>query len=293
MTYTRTAVAMSFALWLTVVGCAGPSKKPHQDVPLHPQPRPYAAVRFTPATAPTIDGDLADWDRVPEAYWVGTDQMFLDKPRQSTDDLKVCMGYCADTGRFYFAVRVVDDHLKADRQFVDAEHYYPFHDDIFEIAIDADTSGGDYVGFKKKTRDGNRRLCGCHAQNYHVYLIAPTGGDHAWLWGDQKWLLGAPYAAFAHRHEGQMHGPGTVTLEFYVTPFNYVGTAGAHRSAPAPLVPGSRIGIGWLRLDEDGPDEAHRRKGDQYYFGHHIKLYRDADHCFEVTLDRDVLGGAR
>ena len=54
-------------------------------------------------------------------------------------------------------------------------------------------------------------------------------------------------------------------------------------------MPGAKIGIGWLRCDEDGPAETRRRKGDEYYFGHHFWLLRNADHCFEVTLAREVL----
>jgi len=283
-------LARCVLLAAVVAGCAAPPAKPSGALVRHDQPRPYAAVRFTPASAPKIDGDLADWSGVSRRYWIGADQMFLDRARQSDDDLEVCVGYCAETGQVYFAVRATDDHLKADRQHTDPERYYPFHDDIFEIAIDGDTSGGDYIRFKQKTRDGNRRLCGCHAQNYHVYLIGPPGASHAWLWGDQKWLLAPPYAAFASRHQGSLHGPGRVTLEFYVTPFNYADASGPERSAQAVLVPGATIGIGWLRLDEDGLDEQNRRKGDQYYFGHHIRLYRDADHCFEFALDPAVPG---
>ena len=271
-------------LLIAVAGCVGPGGT-RPDETLRDQVHDYAAVRFTPAGVPTIDGDLGDWGHVPPRYWIGTDRMALGRPRAGRDDLQVCVGYCAETGRVYFAVRVTDDYLRADRQQPDDENYYPFHDDVFEVVIDADTSGGDFVHFKQKTRDENRRLCGCHAQNYHVYLVSPPGPAHAWVWGDQKWLLGPPYAAFADRHQGQTHGPATVTLEFYVTPFNYAGTAGPHVSAPAPLVPGQKIGVGWLRLDEDGPDEAHRRPGDEYYFGRHRRLYRNADHCFEITLD--------
>lgn len=283
---TRIGYAQALCVTLLATGCTAPQPA---EPSFHEAARPYAVVRFAPDAVPTVDGDLADWQGVPHRYWIGTGEMFLNKPKQSSDDLRVCVGYCAETGRVYFAVRVRDDYLKTDRQHSDPERYYPFHDDVFEVVVDADTTGGSYIRFKNKTRDENRKLCGCHAQNYHVYLVSPRGRDHAWLWGDQKWLLDKPYADFADRHTGTNHAPAEVTLEFYVTPFNYAATAGPALSAKAPLVPGQKIGIGWLRCDEDGPDEAHRRKGDEYYFGRHIRLYGNADHCFEVTLDRDVL----
>ena len=275
---------------LTLTGCA--AIRSHTSAKAKPdplaQPREFHALRFAPDKVPRIDGDFADWASVPESCWITTADMRHDwKKDRLKDVLRVCIGYCAETARLYFAVYVDDNYLKADQyRSPSADPYYPFIDDIFEVVVDADRSGDDFVYFKKSlTPEENRRLCGCHAQNYHIYLVTPPETEHAWLWGDQKWLLGKPYAEWAHQVEGKPGGPARIRLEFYITPFNYASPDGPEGSARAVLTPGSKIGIGWLRLDDEFPDKTGRKLGDCYFFGSKLELYKDADDCYDVTMD--------
>lgn len=279
----RVRVCWRLLHWLLATGVLPVMSAP--KVRVFNQPREYFAVRFNPANVPKVDGDLSDWNRVPERYWITKEDMELWKRSHREDDLRVCVGYCAETGRLYFAVVVVDDYLHSERK-ANEDPYWPYRDDVFEVVVDADRSGGDYVAFRDLTESESRRLRSCPAQNYHVYLVAPSESEHVWLWGDQKWLLDKPYAEWAHRLEGKVGGPAKVALEFSVTPFNYASTAGPELSAIARLVPGRKIGLAWLRLDEDGYDrKGTLKRGDYCIFGRRLELYRNADYCFDVTLE--------
>jgi hypothetical protein len=251
--------------------------------------RTHRIVRFAPDAVPTIDADGADWAGIPKDYWITVKDQHTTGDGKGADDLQVVMGYCPEKGRLYVLVKVKDNYLKASRKRAPkADPYYPFHDDIFEIVVDADTTGGNFVRFKKKPGATSRPLTGCHTQNYHIYLIGPPGPKHVWLWGDQHWLTAEPYARFAHKMTGTLGGPGTVVLEVYITPFNYAHRAGPEHSAVAPLVPGEKIGVGWLRLDEDGSAPRRIAEGDDYFFGHGFRLCSNADYLFDVLLDQKV-----
>jgi hypothetical protein len=61
---------------------------------------------------------------------------------------------------------------------------------------------------------------GVHAQNYHVFTPA-VGKDWAFVLGAATWIKDAPWARPAQRFDFKPGEGGKLTLEFYVTPFDY------------------------------------------------------------------------
>jgi hypothetical protein len=93
---------------------------------------------------------------------------------------------------------------------------------------------------------------GVHAQNYHVFTPA-VGKDWAFVLGAATWIKDAPWARPAQRFDFKPGEGGKLTLEFYVTPFDYAGAEGPERSVTSLLTENKIIGLSWIVIDYDGP----------------------------------------
>ena len=105
----------------------------------------YFAVGIPDGLIPTIDGDLSDWDWVPEEYVI-TGDMMTDVVNQSPVDLadwdcKIIVGWNATTQLVYIAAETVDD-IRI-RTFSAGEFQW-YLDDCMEFATDADMDGAQY-----------------------------------------------------------------------------------------------------------------------------------------------------
>lgn len=110
----------------------------------------YKVFQFPRTAIPRIDGDFSDWEIVPDSYSVGLSELYdthggrgarLD-PREF--DLTVKVGWVAGENRLYFYVEAYDDCW----DFADEG----LRQDIFELVVDADLSGGPFI----KEDNGNR-----------------------------------------------------------------------------------------------------------------------------------------
>ena len=98
----------------------------------------FRIYQFEPDRMPRIDGDASDWAMVPESYVVGTDQL-KDTVRGTKNDpanldVRLKVGWVKGLNRLYFLYEAYDN-------------YWDFgmpgmHNDILEIMIDGDASGG-------------------------------------------------------------------------------------------------------------------------------------------------------
>ena len=106
-----------------------------------PEGETYYAVQFPDHAIPVIDGNLDDWDRVPERYSIRTGQLFnladmdITGRRRPYDpsDIEILhrVGYNANTERLYFASVVFDNDHNSDRD--DAGLLW--RDDDWEVRI--------------------------------------------------------------------------------------------------------------------------------------------------------------
>src|SRR5271167_4413908 len=120
---------------------------------------------------PRIDGDTHDWDMVPEDYAIGIDQLMDTEGGHGTNfdrkdlDVKVKVGWVKGMNKLYFLYEAYDnywDFTKPD-----------LHNDIFEVVVDGDMSGGPLIERFQPTkelsnRDAHFSMHGVQAQNYHI-----------------------------------------------------------------------------------------------------------------------------
>ena len=227
----------------------------------------YQVFQFPANKIPRIDGDAADWAMVPESYVVGTDQLWDDSkkhpaPDPKTLDVRVRVGWVKGLNRLYFLYEAYDD-------------YWDFslpglHNDTFEVVVDGDASGGplidkghvefwtpDRVGTSAaapddriSADDSHWAIHGVHAQNYHIFTPA-LNKDWAMAWGAPSWIKELPWANAATSYHFKPGEPGRLTLEFWITPFDYAGPEGPARAVESVLRENKIIGLAWAIIDYD------------------------------------------
>ena len=227
----------------------------------------YQVFQFPANKIPRIDGDAADWAMVPESYVVGTDQLWDDSkkhpaPDPKSLDVRVRVGWVKGLNRLYFLYEAYDD-------------YWDFslpglHNDTFEVVVDGDASGGplidkghvefwtpDRVGTSAaapddriSADDSHWAIHGVHAQNYHIFTPA-LNKDWAMAWGAPSWIKELPWANAATSYHFKPGEPGRLTLEFWITPFDYAGPEGPARAVESVLRENKIIGLAWAIIDYD------------------------------------------
>lgn len=215
----------------------------------------FKVFQFPADKMPRIDGDTSDWDIVPADYAIGTDQLkdtVRNTPMDRNDlDVTVRVGWVKGMNKLYFLYEAYDNYW-------DFKHP-DLHNDIFEIVVDADLSGGalipglrpegDQSIIKPGTWEGYL-FQGVHAQNYHIFT--PAAGKHwAMVWGCQPWIQEIPWSNAAYSYDFKHGESGKLVLEFWVTPFDYAPYEGPSRAVVSKLVENGIIGLSWSILDYD------------------------------------------
>jgi len=161
--------------------------------------RSFKIFQFPPDKIPRIDGNADDWAMVPDSFAVGIDQLRDDnhpdaKPDPKNLEVKVKVGWVKGENRLYFLYQAYDN-------------YWDFslpglQNDIFEVVVDADRSGGTFIDELRPNMDVERwesyfSFHGAHAQNYHIFTPA-VGKDWCMVWGGRPWIKDLPYANAAY-----------------------------------------------------------------------------------------------
>jgi len=98
---------------------------------------------------------------------------------------------------------------------------------------------------------------GVQAQNYHIMTPA-VGKDWALAWGCNAYVKELPYANAAYHYNFKPGESGKLTLEFWITPFDYAGCEGPRRAVESVLSENKLIGLAWAILDyDDANSEKH------------------------------------
>ena len=145
--------------------------------------RVFKVFQFPKSKMPHIDGKSNDWRMVPSSFVYGTDELndTEDGLGQDIDpedlDVRVTIGWVKGLDRIYFLYEAKDD-------FWDFGRFNPdgYLNDIFELVVDGDLSGGPFIFnpiYDKKDLPWNGKndaylenhfqFSGVHAQNYHIY----------------------------------------------------------------------------------------------------------------------------
>ncbi len=234
--------------------------------------RGYKIYQFPANMIPRIDGNTDDWKDFPDEFTVKTDQLWDDSgkypaPDPKNLDVKVKVAWVSGLNRLYFLYEAYDD-------------YWDFtlpglHNDIFEIVVDGDLSGGPLIDEQhpNQSLDWRSRYFeyhGVHAQNYHIFTPA-VGKDWALAWGCQPWIKKLPYANIAYSYNFKAGESGKLIAEFWITPFDYAGQEGPERAVESVLLDNKKIGLTWAVIDYDDVNDE-KKKGFWNLSKHH-KMY--------------------
>ena len=219
--------------------------------PIHALERPdkeFKIFQFPADRIPRIDGVADDWEIVPEEYAVGGEELSDTVMGKGTaydpDDLdvKVRVGWVKGLNRLYFLYEASDDYW----------NMYYRRGDIFEVAVDADRSGGHNISNPQLDKwESHFAFKGVHAQNYHIFTPPGEGRDWVFVWGCQPWLGKLPYANHAYSYDFKEGESGRLVLEFWITPFDFAPYEGPDRAVVSKLLENEIIGLSWSVLDYD------------------------------------------
>jgi len=229
----------------------------------------FKVFQFPPNMIPRIDGNTDDWAMVPESYSIGMEQLEdTEAPgghgrdyNPKDLDVHVKVGWVKGLNRLYFLYEAYDNYWDFARP--------DLHNDIFEVVVDGDLSGGPLIDQYHRDVWTSKavgamsvvdpRLSrsqayfsyqGAHAQNYHIFTPAKDK-DWAMDWGCAQYTKELPYANHALRYDAKPGHPGKLTLEFWITPFDYAGCEGPQRAVESVLTENKLIGLSWAVIDYD------------------------------------------
>lgn len=207
--------------------------------------------QFPPDCIPLIDGKTDDWDIVPADYTYGTN-LLLDvedgrnMPVDPKDlDVKVRVGWVKGENRLYFLYEAYDNFW----DFEGAD----LHNDMFEISVDGDLSGGEFIYLDYPNRI---MMKGSHAQNYHI-LTPAAGKSPAMVWNCPAWLNRMPWFNCRCSYSFRQGESGRLVMECWITPFDYISSDGPEHSVVSTLRENGIIGLSWLIADWDGAEKRH------------------------------------
>ncbi len=240
----------------------------------------FRIFQFPADKIPRIDGATGDWDIVPDSYAIGSDELReteLGKVGGSPDpnnlNIKVKVGWVKGMNRLYFLYEADDNYWNM---------YYK-RGDIFEVVVDGDLSGGEFINNPQITDTGERhfRFKGVHAQNYHIFTPPGEGRDWCMVWGCQPWIADLPYANHAYSYNFREGERGHLVLEFWITPFDYAPHDGPDGAVESKLEENTIIGLSWAVMDMDDDTNG---KGYQGFWNLSHKTRMDSNASCQVAF---------
>ncbi|NND05505.1 MAG: PKD domain-containing protein [Saprospiraceae bacterium] len=241
---------------------------------------------------PRIDGQVDDWSTVPTSYTYGTDELNDTEDGMGTDinpndlDVEVTLGWVKGLNRIYFKYKAFDDYWDFGRF-----NNKGYQNDIFEIVVDGDLSGGPFIFnpmYDKEEMkwasttpsylENHFSFSGVHAQNYHIYT-PPVNNAWSLVWGCQHWIAEFPQANYAYNYNFSPGDSGTLILEGWITPYDYAPYEGPKRAIESTLEENKIIGFSWSILDFDGS----KREG-HVNLAHNVQMVKDATYLCAFKL---------
>lgn len=277
--------AMNRLLFLTIA-CIVVANLSIADEPADDLQRPdvtYKIFQFPADKIPRIDGLADDWEIVPDDYRIGmrdhreTDKKLGDKFDPKNLDVSIKVGWVKGMPYLYFLYEAFDNYWDFERP--------DLHNDIFEVVVDGDLSGGPFIRQMHPIHKLRERLethsmfHGVHAQNYHIFTPA-VGKDWAMVWGSQPWIKDLPHANAATKFDFKHGDSGKLTLEFWITPFDYAPPQ-AERAVASQLNVDKLIGLSWAILDYDEPGDG---KNVFWNLSHKTTMYGNASDLVAFRL---------
>jgi len=240
----------------------------------------FKIFQFPPNMIPRIDGDTSDWDIVPDEYSVGMDQLkdlvYDCKIDKNDFDINVKVGWVKGMNHLYFLVEAYDDYWNFEDP-----RFHQLNQDMFEVIVDGDLSGGPIVNcYNLLNIDAERTISigekpegavpsmnelhysmhGVQAQNYHVFIPPGRGKRWAMVWGSANWAKELPWANSFCSYDFEHGESGNLVVEFWITPFDYATFDGPETAVISKLEENKIIGLTWGVNEYDDFDAKDRKK---------------------------------
>lgn len=254
--------------------------------------RVFQIFQFPNNQMPRIDGNTDDWSMVPATYTYGTNELNDTEDGMGTNidpkdlDVEVTLGWVKGLNRIYFKYKAFDDYWDFGRF-----SNKGYQNDIFEIVVDGDLSGGPFIFnpmYKKEEMkwasnspaylENHFSFSGVHAQNYHIYT-PPVNDAWTLVWGCQHWIAEFPRSNYAYNYDFLPGDSGTLILEGWITPYDYAPYEGPEGAIESILEENKVIGFSWSILDFDGD----KREG-HVNLAHDVQMVKNASYLCAFAL---------
>lgn len=250
----------------------------------------FGAWQWPTSHLPTLDGDISEWEVLPEEIWVDIYQTTVaegDIGREiDTANLwwRFAMGWNSELDRVYYVFDRFDDIWDRDG----GGFGCCGQDDSIEVSVDADHSGGWFweQNAESMTEDEIKRTRGRQAQTSHYRWppLEPFGWKWFWM-TDANWHDKEPYACCQDSYtlKGSHGTEATFQAEWYTVAwddFNWQDPAGSIRH---DFVEGEIIGSGLQVVDNDNGTEEDPKTA-KWALGGQSDIYGNADSISDFIL---------
>ncbi|MBI2505876.1 MAG: hypothetical protein HYW07_21895 [Candidatus Latescibacteria bacterium] len=225
-----------------------------------PEGQVFAAWQWPTSQLPNLDGDISEWNVIPEEYWIDIFQTSVaegDIGREidtANLNFRIVMAWNDELDRIYRAYDRFDDVWDRDG----GGFGCCGQDDSIEISIDADHSGDFFWAFEG-TDEELKRNRGRHAQTGHFRwpALAPFGWNWFWM-STSDWHDKEPYSCCptSFTLNGTQGSEATLQAEWYTVAWDDFNYQGPEVSIRHDFVEGEIFGAGLQVIDNDnGPSE--------------------------------------
>lgn len=208
------------------------------------------AFQFPDALVPTIDGDIGDWDIVPDPpYWIHMDRPMIDVTNAEEINLedanvKFALGWNDTANMLYFGAWLYDDiRLAAGEYF--SMYFDPMHQGLGPDAI---------YDFETDEETQRWRLARC--QKYYFLRLEKEQGL-CFSYNPATWDREPPWGEAAEMYLSGARGsegPTTLTCEMSFTPWEDLNFNGPDVSKIGDLTEGEILGAEISYADTDDPE---------------------------------------
>lgn len=177
----------------------------------------FFLVQFPDNAVPTIDGDLSDWNIVPESpYVLRADKMFdpaqFNEAGRGELDLSDfnpvhILGWNENFNKIYFANQIFDNIHNIDRE----NPAYHWNDDNWEVEVNPTHLAAEEQNLADEPVN---RIA-------YKWVVPPLEGVYQSIEpiGDLTWLSdGTDYVSYGWSFDGEMYGESTYYYELSVSP---------------------------------------------------------------------------
>jgi PKD domain len=119
---------------------------------------------------------------------------------------------------------------------------------------------------------------GVQAQNYHIFTPA-RDKDWCMAWSSASWIKDFPWANAKCVYDFKPGEGGKLTLEFWITPFDYAGPEGPQRAIESVLSENKIIGLSWAVIDYDDVNAANNKRSFWNLSRHHTMFGNASQLC--------------